>query len=213
METFGNGYHELGEEDNVNNGKGIITKRGERIMKKLRVIIISILLICLSATSVYAGNYAGGFGTTAKKKFGLEYNKSFVTLNTAKKAIKKWNVESQNVSLSYAKKRTVSKGVNVSIGKAKPPNKTNLGVTLYSYRGKRTNANEKYDLALCMIYASDYFNKCNSPSIQATITHEIGHALSLTHTSGKTDIMKQGVKNYTKLSETDKKWLRQKWGN
>jgi hypothetical protein len=37
-----------------------------------------------------------------------------------------------------------------------------------------------------------------------TTTHEFGHALGLDHTSGSTDIMKQGKLSTTSLSQTDK---------
>ena len=61
-------------------------------------------------------------------------------------------------------------------------------------------------------YSSGYirFNKYNydkmtSTQKKATTIHEFGHCLGLGHTKGNRDIMRQGLKNYTSLSYTDKK--------
>ena len=179
-------------------------------MKKMKIIILSILMVCLTTTNVFAGNFSGGF-TSAKKKYNIILNESFVNLITAKKAVRRWNKISNNVSLSYGGDYMRNKGINVSIGQSSPPSKTALGQTYYTYKGKKVSHDKKWDLALCIVYSSSKFSK-NSKSIQATITHEVGHALSLSHTKGKSDIMKQGVKDYIKLSDKDKEWLKKKWG-
>lgn len=180
-------------------------------MKKFVSLIVGIVIMCLATTSVFAGNQKGGF-LSAKQKFYVEYDTSYITLKIAKKAIRRWNSASQNVSLTYNSgiAPANAKGIKVSVGKLKPPNKGNLGVTYCSFKGKKVSIDKTRDCAVCFVYASDHFTK-NSKAIQATLMHEVGHALSLTHTNGETDIMRQGVKKYKKLSDTDIKWLRKKW--
>ena len=64
-----------------------------------------------------------------------------------------------------------------------------------------------------IIYANKrHFESTYCVTIRATTTHEVGHALSLTHTETDGDIMKQGVKNYRALSSNDEKYLKRKWG-
>ncbi len=64
-----------------------------------------------------------------------------------------------------------------------------------------------------IIYANKrHFESTDCVTIRATTTHEVGHALSLTHTETDGDIMKQGVKNYRALSSNDEKYLKRKWG-
>lgn len=180
------------------------------MMKKIRIIILSVLMVCLTTINVVAGNFSGGF-SSAKRDYNIQLNESFVNLKTAKKAVRRWNKKSDNVSLSYGGDYMRNKGINVSVGQISPPSKTALGQTYYTYKGKKVSHNQTWDLALCIVYSSNKFSK-NSKSIQATITHEVGHALSLSHTNGKSDIMKQGLKKYVKLSEKDKEWLKKKWG-
>lgn len=180
-------------------------------MKKIVSVILGIIIICSSTTNVSAGNQKGGF-SSGKQKFYVEYDTSYIELKIAKKAIRRWDSASQNVSLTYNSgiAPANAKGIKVSVGKLKPANKGDLGVTYCSFKGKKVSVAKKRDCAICVVYASDYFTK-NSKAIQATLMHEVGHALSLTHTYGETDIMRQGVKKYKKLSDTDKKWLKKKW--
>lgn len=51
----------------------------------------------------------------------------------------------------------------------------------------------------------DTMDTLNSTQKQATITHEIGHALGLGHVTASNAIMRQGIKNFISLSSDDKK--------
>ena len=48
-------------------------------------------------------------------------------------------------------------------------------------------------------------DRMTSKQRQATITHEIGHALGLGHNNKNTSVMRQGYKNFTALDDIDKK--------
>jgi hypothetical protein len=179
-------------------------------MKKVSSVIVLILTMCFVTTNVAAGNQSGGF-SSAKQRYYVQYSKDYISLAILKKAVKRWDNASANVSLTYSGQKVSTKGITVSVGVFKPANEGDLGVTYYSYGGKKVSNSKTRDAAVCIVYANSSFVK-NSNAIQATLMHEVGHALSLTHTNGNTDIMRQGIKNYKTLSSNDKKWLKKKWG-
>lgn len=185
----------------------VLRKSGQKVL----CIGLTIVLVSLNAGTLHAGVQTGGFAS-AKQKFYIYYNKSYISLSKAKGAAKKWNNVSDNVKLTYSSKKESAKtGIFLHIGKEAPPTQDNLGTTRYYYNGKRVADSKKRDKALCIVYANSDFS-LDGKAIRATTSHEVGHALSLTHTYGYTDVMKQGIKNYTVLSETDKSWLKGKWG-
>ncbi len=55
-----------------------------------------------------------------------------------------------------------------------------------------------------MVFYQDEMDTLTSTQRQATITHEIGHALGIDHNKKDTSIMRQGVKNFTALDKIDK---------
>jgi len=56
-----------------------------------------------------------------------------------------------------------------------------------------------------IIFYKDTMDRMTSKQRQATITHEIGHALGLGHNNKNTSVMRQGYKNFTALDDIDKK--------
>lgn len=168
-------------------------------------------MVCLTTTNVFAGNFSGGFSSAKKIYYNIQTNESYANLTNAKRAVRKWNGHSSNVTLSYGGTYTRTKGINVTVGKTPAPTATALGITYFTYNGKRVSESQRWDAALCIVYASDNFAK-NGKRIKATISHEVGHALSLSHTTGSKDIMKQGLKSYVTLSNNDISWLKTKWG-
>lgn len=179
-------------------------------MKRIRVCIAivftTVLLISMSILAS-AGNFTGGF-SSGKQKYYLEYNSMYVTSDVANKAIHRYNGKFLNVALTQSL-TLPSKGILVSVGKLSPPSPGDLGITNLSCNGKSVSTDKTWDKAGCIIYS--VFAKNGKP-VQATITHEVGHALSLSHTQKDNDIMKQGIKNYTALSANDIRWLKSKWG-
>ena len=55
-----------------------------------------------------------------------------------------------------------------------------------------------------IVFYQDTMDKMTPTERQATITHEIGHALGLDHNGKDTSIMRQGYKNFTTLDIIDK---------
>lgn len=56
-----------------------------------------------------------------------------------------------------------------------------------------------------IVFYRDTMDKMTSTQRQATMTHELGHALGLDHVTASNSIMRQGYKNFTNLSSDDKK--------
>ena len=181
-------------------------------MKKKRLIfIVSLCIICVfSSTMVLADYYSYGF-KSGKLNYRITYNSGYGTLSQIKTSVQKWNGVSSNVKLTYTSSTLAD--ISVDYMNVAPPSSTSLGLTnLYSNGNKLASPVAYWNGAVCIIYRNSSLIN-NSTAAKATCTHEVGHALSLSHTSGSKDIMKQGVKNYTNLSSNDKSWLQKKWGN
>ncbi len=163
-----------------------------------------------SSSAVFADYFSYGF-KTGKLSYRVTHNSSFGSLSQIKTSVQKWNGVSSNVKLTYTS--SASADITVDYMNVAPPASSSFGLTtLYSYGNKLANPVAYWNGALCVIYKNSTLIN-NSTAAKATCTHEVGHALSLSHTSGSKDIMKQGIKNYTSLSSNDVSWFRKKWGN
>lgn len=86
-----------------------------------------------------------------------------------------------------------------------------LGRTfLFTKEGEELSHTDRWWKATVSVYNNSAANTTNK---HATLVHEAGHAFSMAHCShkGKKHIMHQGLKDYTTVSEYEKKELLKKW--
>lgn len=125
-------------------------------------------------------------------------------------AVSQWQNTSSKVNLYY---RTSGRRDTYYVGDT---TSTAIGRMIpYNRLGHITCLN--CDWGSTRLYLYDNNIRSNSwtyTNILATATHEVGHSLKLKHPpSGTHSIMRQGRKDFTSSTSTDKRNLRRKWGN
>lgn len=179
----------------------------------LSIVLVVALILCSSLTTFGATAndvFSGGFLSAKSLKYAME-NYSTPT-SEAKNAIAQWNGVSSKVKITNS--NVSNAHIKLSIGRLSPPTSGDLGLTkLMTTNDVQVSANQRWTHALCIRYNSPYLNTTAKKT--ATLTHEVGHALSMAHCTSTSHscIMKQGVKTSYVLASHDKEKLKYKWGN
>lgn len=182
--------------------------------KKMIGFILIFLLFLQSPVCTFAGIQTGGFAT-GNLSYRLEYDSNFASASTIKGYIQRWNGISNKVSLSYTTS-TANNQISVNYMKVVPSNDSILGITHYYYNGNAVNNSSTRNGAVCYVYKTSHTTPSTSSArvvAYATCVHEVGHALSLKHSSNKQDVMRQGNRTVTTPTNNDKSFLIMKWGN
>lgn len=156
-------------------------------MKKKWIAICSVVLLCLSTTVVYGSttNYVLQNWDLVDSGKHLDWDGKTNYMTEWYNAVNTWNAYKPGVI--RADRWDIIQDVAIS-DKA-----TKDGATFAT----------TYAIGKIVFY-QDTMDKMTSTQRQATITHEIGHALGLDHNKKETSIMRQGYKNFVNLDEIDK---------
>lgn len=182
--------------------------------KKIMTFILVLLLFLQSPVCAFAGIQTGGFAT-GSLTYRIEYDSSFASASTIKGYVQRWNGISSKVALSYTTS-TANNQISVNYMKIVSPNDNTLGITHYYYNGAAVNNSSTRNGAVCYIYKTSHTTPNTSSAkaaAYATCVHEVGHALSLTHSSNTSDVMYNANHSVTSPTNNDKAFLTTKWGN
>lgn len=182
---------------------------------KLILNIFLILVLILSSSLMSFGAtandvFSGGFLSAKSLKYTME-NYSMPTTE-AKNAIAQWNGVSGQVKITNS--NVSNAHIKLSIGRLSPPTSGDLGLTkLMTTNDVQVSTSQRWTHALCIRYNSPYLDTTAKKT--ATLTHEVGHALSMAHCTSASHsfIMQQGVKVSYALVSHDKEKLKYKWGS
>ncbi|WP_017687199.1 hypothetical protein [Paenibacillus sp. PAMC 26794] len=185
-------------------------------MNKWKVVFCGSLLssVLMLSVSVKAATFSGGF-TTGHLTYGVGSGGSSSIASTASK---QWNGVSSKVSLTYssATNQYGSTANIVTYFNSDPPPMTGDFGVMYPYKSwtgtsaSPASVDDIWVKASAFQYTNSQLNDTTKRT--ATATHELGHALSIAHTS-EDAVMKQGVKTSYALKTYDITNLKAKWGN
>lgn len=160
-----------------------------------------------AATS--ADVFSGGFLSAGSLKYAMENYGA--TNSEATTAIAQWNGVSSKVKITHS--NVSNSHIKLSTGRLAPPYDGALGLTKLTNGSLEVSTTQTWSHALCIRYNSPYLNT-TAKKIE-TLTHEIGHALSMAHCTSTAHNcrMQQGVQTSYALAAHDKEKLKYKWGN
>ncbi len=182
--------------------------------KKIIGVMTALMMFLNFPFHVSAGVQTGGF-TTGKLSYRVEYDGNFASVSTIQNYVQKWNGISTKVALTYTTSYASSQ-IAVIYMTYVNSNPNVLGITHYYYNGSEVNNTATRNGAVCYIYKGTHTSPNTSAAktvAYATCVHEVGHALSLSHSDSSKDVMYSANISVTTPSSSDKSYLNSKWGN
>ncbi len=181
--------------------------------KTMALMVVICCLILQPPVNAFAGIQSGGF-STGYLSYRVEYDSTFANLNTIKNYVQKWNGISSKCSLYYST-TSQSNQITVNYLKTNSTNDNIVGMTHYYYNGTGVSNTATRNGAICFVYKTSHTTP-NTDSARtaayATCVHEVGHALSLSHSENSSDVMYTSNHSVTTPNINDKSFLKSKWG-
>lgn len=188
---------------NINKLKGIS-------MKKIKTISAAIVIafLVLSYTPAQAAVFPGRFASGDIYYYTFEGN-----VSNGRIGANRWNGVSSNVKLTEVSNPNVYNIILISSDYLNPPTAGLLGRTSLYWSQTPVTTSGTWNRVYCYQYKN--LSWPSNRSKNNTISHEVGHALSIAHapSSNSTAIMRSGFHDQASLGLYDIVSLRTKWGN
>ena len=177
-------------------------------MKKLVGIVASGLILFSISNIINAEVFIGRFLSGNIKYYTFEGDQALT-----RSAAPIWNNVSSKVTLTEVTDPNVINIILVSSNYLNPPSPGVLGLTSLYWGQTKVDTTGTWNREYCYQYKSSHFP--NNQSRSNTISHEIGHTLSIAHppATDSVSIMRQGIKSQSTLSAYDRINLIAKWGS
>lgn len=182
--------------------------------KKAFGVMVALLMFLSLPCNVSAGIQTGGFAT-GKLSYRVECDTNFASLATVRGYVQRWNNISSKVALTYTTSYTSSQ-IAVIYMKYDGPDSNTIGETSYYLNGNRVSNAVTRTGAVCSVYRNEHTLQNTSEAkavAYASCVHEVGHALSLSHSSKPDDVLYTPNRTVTMPTSSDKSFLKSKWGN
>lgn len=189
-----------------------------KFISKLTFIIGLIAILLFISPKVFATVWNGGFGSASTLTYGVQHG----SISNANIAASQWNNKSSHVHFSNSQASSVyglTANIILDLDYTAPPTSGQLGYT-YTYKvwtgasAILASTNERRAKAVVYQYKNPIFNVFPASAKIETITHELGHTLSIAHApvNGPDAVMQQGTKASYSLKPYDIQSLYSKWG-
>lgn len=187
-----------------------------KLSKSTTVLASSVLLLSLSQPA-YATHFSGGFASASSLTYVNGNGSTWFRDSAVKIAAQQWDNASNSVGLTYST-ASGTYGYTASIvvydSTSTDPNAFGETFPYKSFTGASASPGTTTDTWV-KVSISIYTNNLSNSETQETTTHEMGHALSIAHSSGTTEAImtpNDFMGRYT-LYSYDINSLRAKWGN